>query len=120
MRSGTVFGMLLLVVGAASCAQILGDDFQVDDDEVDDDSGSSSGGCDQNDCSYCLECACNPQLEACSSNFECTSLVDCVYYCTDQACYDSCAQAYPNGVLDLQTLDSCSVDNCQATCVATS
>ena len=82
-----------LVLGAASCAQILGDDFRIDgdDDETGEGSTSSGPGCDSCDgcaagsadacCANCSYCACASEVADCDADQECADFEYCFAGC---------------------------------------
>jgi hypothetical protein len=108
--------LLLLVLGAVSCAQILGDDFQIEDD--DEGSSSSGGDCDANalDCGECLDCACVNEVEACYANVECDSLLECIAFCASTEECNSCYASYPGGVDGVNAVLNCGYASCPTTC----
>jgi len=110
--------VFMLLLGAASCAQILGDDFQIEDD---DDDGSSSGNQDCHatcDCNDCGVCACGGELNACNANGDCFPFTDCYYACAgDSTCIDDCYNVYGGGADAAIALDVCLTEQCYAECV---
>ena len=52
-------------------------------------------------CDNCLQTQCYYECAACSSNWECLDLLDCVNSCYDDFCVDDCTWMYPDGVDDL-------------------
>ena len=113
LRHLLAFGSLLL--GAVSCAQILGDDFQIEDGDGGGDC-NSDGGCDTIDCSNCLACGCDSELGNCVNNADCQAISDCAYYCTDFSCTSGCRDGYPGGQGDWDALNECALCECGSTC----
>ena len=130
MRARPVLALLLLVGGAASCAQILGDDFEITEDDENDDNDSSSsnptssgGSCDTCNCGgdccvACTACHCQAQANACNGSQDCIDYSECLSGCesTDQYCIGSCQSAYPQGAAIAATLISCWESYCYETC----
>ncbi len=77
-------------------------------------SGGSGGAVDA--CSSCSETQCASQWAACDASPDCTSLLDCLYACTDLACEDQCFSTHSAGAGALDAAGACEVAPCAADC----
>lgn len=73
--------------------------------------GSSSGSC-----SVCAHAQCSVELNACTSNQQCTEILSCVSACTEQACVDKCVAGYPAGKPTFYGFMTCVEQKCQTEC----
>ena len=73
--------------------------------------GSSSGSC-----SVCAHAQCSVELNACTSNQQCTQILSCVSACTEQACVDKCVGGYPAGKPTFYGFMTCVEQKCQTEC----
>ncbi len=64
-------------------------------------------------CSNCAASRCCFELESCTDNYDCTDQLQCNY---DGYSADSCADAYPEGSWDLESLAICLDNECYAEC----
>ncbi len=76
--------------------------------------GSGGGGGDE--CEGCIEAQCMSEAQACGTNGQCASLLDCIFECEDDACMESCASTYPEGVEPLNAYLGCVQSKCGAAC----
>lgn len=69
-------------------------------------------------CSECVNTRCGDELMTCWANAECYLLFECSTPCSpdDQACFDACFSAHPDGVQDFTTFGVCSTQACSAEC----
>ncbi len=62
-------------------------------------------------CNDCVNCAansiCNPELNACEANADCSAWMSCAQNCTSQPCYDQCQMQHPAGVMIYQQFIDC-------------
>ncbi|MGA3120339.1 MAG: hypothetical protein ABSF69_06160 [Polyangiaceae bacterium] len=63
-------------------------------------------------CLQCLSADCCRTLNACESTAECQNLVNCEGACTNTACTAGCEQAFPNGAIALDALNTCETAEC--------
>lgn len=70
-------------------------------------------------CVTCLKQSCCSPTLACSNNAECKAIVECGGTCVDQACYNNCVSAHPNGQAALQSAVNCQKAHCQSACGGT-
>ena len=54
-----------------------------------------------------MQGACQPQIQTCFSNPECSALVSCTNGCADQVCVDQCKQQHPKGAAGYDTVIYC-------------
>lgn len=101
------------------------DDGASDDDEDDgggtDDDTDAGGTCDEGSCEDCQQCAlsdeCADEYDDCGADAECVEFANCAAECADQACFEACASAYPNGANMYNELVICVIcDECYDTC----
>ena len=72
----------------------------------------------QNGCVACaLAGGCSANYQACIADQDCVAFVQCINPCTDQACFDACAQTSPGGAQIYNTLSMCVVcQECYVVC----
>lgn len=100
------------------------DDTDADtDDDTDDgtDDGTDPGTCDEGSCEDCQQCAlsdeCADEYDDCGADAECVEFANCAAECTDQACFEECAAAYPSGAQMYNDLVICVIcEECYDTC----
>jgi hypothetical protein len=68
------------------------------------------------ECLVCLYTSCQPEMNTCISNPECTKLLECVVACTTPGCETSCYQQYPKGGADAGPVANCLQAHCTAQC----
>jgi hypothetical protein len=67
-------------------------------------------------CDACFRSRCCADGDACAVSGSCGALGRCESGCTDQACVDACAEAYPAGVYPLSRLYRCLEVQCPTEC----
>jgi hypothetical protein len=77
---------------------------------------SGSGGGTSGDCQGCIEAQCMSEAQACGSDAQCGSLLNCIADCEDDPCVEACANTYPNGVGPLNTYLGCIEAKCASAC----
>ena len=84
--------------------------------------GSSGGGSgcglewDAAACGACMNNSCCSQQTSCAYSQDCIDLINCVISCTTDACVNTCANTYPNGVDPYNSLGTCYSDYCTTDC----
>jgi hypothetical protein len=78
-------------------------------------SGGSGGGT-GDACEVCVDAKCQPSLNACLGDPDCTAFWDCVDPCQDQACEDQCVAQHPSGVVKSDAVDACVEQQCPTEC----
>lgn len=67
-------------------------------------------------CDSCLDTSCCGDANACLSDGDCVSLLDCVDGCADSACMTACEAAHPSGMKKIDALSTCATTTCGAAC----
>jgi len=67
-------------------------------------------------CLVCLYTSCQPEMNTCISNPDCTQLLTCVVACTTPSCETSCYQQYPKGAAGAGPVANCLQGHCASAC----
>ena len=67
-------------------------------------------------CLVCVYTSCQPEMNTCISNPDCTQLLACLAACTVPGCETSCYQQYPKGAAGAGPVASCLQAHCAAPC----
>lgn len=67
-------------------------------------------------CQKCLYTECQPEMNTCISNAECTALLYCLDECEDAECTNACYFEYPDGTGDAGPVGTCLQEACAADC----
>jgi hypothetical protein len=70
-------------------------------------------------CNSCFQSSCCTQGTTCGNNAECGALLQCAAACQDQTCVNTCASMHQAGVADLQAMETCLKNSCNAQCNGT-
>ena len=68
------------------------------------------------ECQQCLYAQCQPQMNVCIANPDCTALLQCLDECTDPGCENGCYALYPGGLADSGPVGECAQDACLTEC----
>jgi hypothetical protein len=69
------------------------------------------------DCQLCLYQSCEPQMNLCIANADCTAMLYCIDACgSDATCTNGCYAMYPNGLNEAYAVGICSQANCLPSC----
>jgi hypothetical protein len=70
-------------------------------------------------CQLCLYQSCEPAMNACLANPECSALLVCLNGCAgDTECTNGCYATYPGGVDDVTPVGACAQSSCNTPCFA--
>lgn len=67
-------------------------------------------------CQLCLYTECQPEMNTCVSNPDCTALLTCLDGCDDAECTNDCYFTYPDGSGDVGPVGDCLQESCAAAC----
>jgi len=80
--------------------------------------GSCKGGNSLKPCGLCLFTKCEPVMNQCLANPDCTALIQCLQACdgSDPTCPSTCAAQFPGGTTDAQAVGTCKNQSCASEC----
>lgn len=67
-------------------------------------------------CQECLYRQCQPQMNVCVANPDCTVLLECLAACDEPGCESTCYTAHPDGLADSGPVGECGQDACVDAC----
>lgn len=97
--------LIIFMMGLWGCKQ---------EESTNEDTASVGSDCDNiTDGLTCVLCLCEETYNVCLDNEECLGLMACISQCsTDDACIETCKDAYPEGEDDFLAFLECSIENC--------